>query len=114
MDGGGYPQGPGFQGGPGIRGGHEMWFRAGHILPVVLLLVMLGLLIWLLVRVSRMQRGAALAPAMAGVPAAAMAMTPGPDPALAELRLRYARGDMTREDYLERAGDLGAPGDPEG
>ena len=29
------------------------------------------------------------------------------DPALAELRLRYARGEVTQEEYLIRAFDLG-------
>lgn len=31
------------------------------------------------------------------------------DQALAELRLRYARGEMSRDDYLRIASDLGAP-----
>lgn len=30
-----------------------------------------------------------------------------PDGALEELRLRYARGEMTREDYTQRLADLG-------
>jgi|GEM_PF-608824 len=33
-----------------------------------------------------------------------------PDPALHELRLRYARGDIGREEYLQRAADLGQSG----
>jgi uncharacterized membrane protein len=31
---------------------------------------------------------------------------PSPDPALAELRLRYARGEVSRDDYLACLGDL--------
>jgi uncharacterized membrane protein len=31
----------------------------------------------------------------------------GHDPAVAELRLRYARGDISREEYIERSADLG-------
>jgi len=31
------------------------------------------------------------------------------DPALAELRLRYARGDITWEEFVQRAGRLGYP-----
>jgi hypothetical protein len=34
-------------------------------------------------------------------------ITGRPDPALAELRLRYARGEVTQEEYLIRAYDLG-------
>ena len=30
----------------------------------------------------------------------------GPSPARAELDLRYARGDLTREEYLQRRADL--------
>lgn len=40
------------------------------------------------------------------------------DPVLAELRMRYARGEISREEYLRRAADLGyspsAVGDPAG
>ena len=34
---------------------------------------------------------------------------PGFDPALAELRLRYARGEVSRDDFLRISTDLGAP-----
>lgn len=35
--------------------------------------------------------------------------TPPVDPALTELRVRYARGEISWEDYVKRAGDLGYP-----
>jgi putative membrane protein len=31
------------------------------------------------------------------------------DPAMEQLRLRYARGEISREDYLRMAADLGVP-----
>lgn len=34
--------------------------------------------------------------------------SPPTDPALTELRLRYARGEISRDDYLTAAADLGA------
>jgi putative membrane protein len=34
-------------------------------------------------------------------------VTPPVDPALAELRLRYARGELDRAEYVQRAIDLG-------
>jgi uncharacterized membrane protein len=34
---------------------------------------------------------------------------PGYDPALSELRIQYARGDLTWEEYAERATRLGYP-----
>ena len=33
----------------------------------------------------------------------------GHDQALAQLRLRYARGEVTRDEYLRTSADLGAP-----
>lgn len=33
----------------------------------------------------------------------------GPDTALQEARMRYARGEMTREDFLQVSTDLGGP-----
>ena len=37
---------------------------------------------------------------------------PAVDPALGELRLRYARGEIDRDEYARRAGDLGYPVSP--
>jgi len=41
-------------------------------------------------------------------------MSPGPliDPALTELRVRYARGDITWDEYVLRASNLGYPPGP--
>ncbi len=43
-----------------------------------------------------------------------MAMPPsaGMDAAIAELRLRYARGDITWEEYVQRSSNLGFPFPP--
>ena len=43
----------------------------------------------------------------ATVVTAAPPSAPPRDPALAELRLRYARGEIDRDEYLQRATDLG-------
>ncbi|MDP8954119.1 MAG: hypothetical protein M3N37_04230 [Actinomycetota bacterium] len=45
------------------------------------------------------------------MPAAALSRlsAPGQDEALAPLRLRYARGEISRDEYLQVAADLGAP-----
>jgi putative membrane protein len=51
-------------------------------------------------------------------PAQNVSAPPVRDPALAELRLRYARGEVDRDEYLRRAADLGdvppAPQQPPG
>jgi putative membrane protein len=42
-------------------------------------------------------------------PAVVPTAPPIQDAALAQLRLRYARGEISRTDYLQAAADLGAP-----
>jgi putative membrane protein len=39
---------------------------------------------------------------------------PYADPALHELRLRYARGELSRDEFLERSRDLGMPDGTDG
>ncbi len=73
------------------------------------LLLMAGLVAAAVVLVLRATGGPA-APDRRPVGPAPAAVT---DPAVTELRLRYARGDISREDYLRAAADLGVtvPGD---
>jgi hypothetical protein len=43
-------------------------------------------------------------------PAAATgAVAPGFDPALEEVRMRYARGEIDRDEFARRSSDLGSP-----
>ena len=98
----------------------DRWYEGGHHadygwLHLVLFLALLAALAFIAYALWRGR------PALtAGAPPAAGGV--GTDHALAELRLRYARGDIDREDYLRRAADLGdttailppAPPDPEG
>lgn len=82
-------------GGEGFGGGHPF-------LVLMCVLAMAGLIAlaaYWFTRVRRMEHGSHAA---GGAPFAA-----SPDPALHELRLRYARGDIDRDDYLRRAADLG-------
>jgi putative membrane protein len=70
----------------GMMGGF-MWFWA--IFMVVVLALLVAGAIWLARTLTR--------------PASP---TGGPSPARTELDLRYARGDLTREEYLQRRADL--------
>ena len=95
---------PGFGGGSGPVFVHtgpwqHGWF--GWLLPILFLAVVAGLVIWVVLRVTR--RPPVLAPAW-GPPRF------GSDAALGEARLRYARGEMSREDFLQVSGDLGTGG----
>jgi hypothetical protein len=78
---------------PGSRG-HGGWWSVGDVLPLVLFVLLIGVVVWAVLRVTRHDR--------APVQAAAAV-----DQALSEARLRYARGEMSRDEYLERSRDLG-------
>lgn len=83
--------------------GHHGWWWVGGLVPFLLLLALIGLAVWVVLRMT--SRGSGLFPA--GGAAAAVAR---PDGALEEVRLRYARGEMSREEFLQRSEDLGGLG----
>ena len=87
---------------------HDAWWIAPfHVLFVLLLVALLVVgVVWLVRRLSPEAAQAAtptVAPAgtlaVAGAPAAA-------DPAVATLRMRYAKGEVSREDYQHAIQDL--------
>jgi putative membrane protein len=84
----------------GPYGDHGWWVFFGGFLPLVLFLVLIGLGVWAVLRFTG--RGRALMPASTGATAASP-----PDDALHEVRLRYARGEMDREEFVQRYRDLG-------
>jgi len=82
------------------------WEGAGHLLGLLLFAALIGVAIWAVLRITSDRATIAAATAARVVP-------PTPvDPALQELRVRYARGDISREDYLERGADLGLAAGP--
>jgi putative membrane protein len=85
-------QGPGFE-------HHGAWWGIVHLLPFVMLLVLIGVGIWAVVRFT-----ARPMPLSAG---AGPAPLPPRDTAVEELRIRYARGELEREDFAQRMRDLG-------
>jgi putative membrane protein len=105
----GMPQaGPGW--GPYVQ--HDAWWQGGlHLLPLLLLVVLIGVIVW---GVLRLSSTGALAIAGAGSRPGTPATPAGPPPrdeahdqAVQELRVRYARGELDRTDFLERSADLG-------
>ena len=78
------------------HGGGHPWFGVLLLLLLAAGVALLALTLW---RSSR----------LVGVTGAAASTPSGTtrDPALAELRLRYARGEIDRDEYLQRATDLG-------
>lgn len=101
--------------GPGFRDGIERGFDGGFhwfgIVPPLLFAVLIGVIVWAVIRLTRESGARALvgAGALVGAMGAPMPVA-RPDCALEELRLRYARGEMTRQDSTQRLADLG--GDP--
>ena len=86
---------------------HDDWWSGPlHAIVIVLLLILLiGSVVWLVRRLSpgvAQAAAPALTPAAAGVPAAALAA----DPAISTLRMRYAKGEVSREDFQHAMEDL--------
>ena len=88
----------------GARHAHDGWW-SGPLHAVVLLLLVALLVVGVVWIVRRLSTGTATATAVpAAVPVAAAAVAA--DPAVAALRMRYARGEVSREDFRHGMDDL--------
>ena len=87
----------------GARHAHEDWWSGPlHLLVLVLFVALLVAgAVWLVRRLSPGVAQAA-APAVAGVSPAALTA----DPAIAALRMRYAKGEVSRDDFQHTMDDL--------
>ena len=106
------PRSPGRATAPLLARNHHPVVKIFIALVVVAALA--ALVAYLVVRITNRRAGHAPSAPMAA-PAMAMAMPAqavAADAALEQLRLRYARGDVSRSDYLQAAADLGAPVPP--
>lgn len=107
-------QGPQAMPGWGPYVHHDALWQSGfHVLPLVLFAILIGVLVW---GVLRLSSSGALAGARADSSPAGPMPPAGPPPsdqALQELRVRYARGELDRNDFLERSADLGGPPIPD-
>ena len=86
--------GPGF---PPAQHVHHGWSVVHLAVPLLLFLIVIGVAVWAVLYLTS-RRGTAVA-AVAGAPAR--------DPAMEELRIRYARGELAREEFVQRSTDLG-------
>ena len=104
------PQGPGMPGGavpPDMAQfvHHDAWWSGPeHLLPLLLFAILVGVLVWGVLRLTSQRT-----PALAGVgaPVGPPPALPPRDHALEELRVGYARGEIDRNEFLQRAADLG-------
>ena len=101
---GGGPQGMPW--GPYVQ--HDTWWQSGfHVLPLLAFAILIGVLAW---GVLRLTSQGVLTSARAGSrPARPAPRDQAQDPAMQALRVRYARGELDRNDFLERSADLGGP-----
>ena len=83
---------------------HPWWGFFGVILPILMLAVLIGLVVWAVLRLTN--QGAARP---AGRCLAESAQGRAGDPALEHARYRYARGEIDRDQFLLISNDLGAP-----
>ena len=87
---------------------HHPW--VGAVILFVLFAVLIGVIIWAVIRITRTEaakQGRASTPPPPPVGAAPE------DAALAALRMRYAQGEIDREEFVRTSSDLGAPQPPE-
>lgn len=82
---------------------HGWWWFFGGLVPFLFLLALIALAVWAILMLT--SHGAAPLPATGA--GAAVARSDG---ALEEVRLRYARGELSREEFLQRSHDLGGVG----
>jgi uncharacterized membrane protein len=75
---------------------HHGWWFLGGVIPLVLFAVLIAVVVWAVLRVTGHSQ-----PAVAG-----WTWVPRRDDALEEVRLRYARGEMTRDEFVQRYQDL--------
>ena len=88
-----------WQGNPSGFVHHDAWWGFFHLLPFLMFLVLIGVGIWAVLRLSSRPLAAAGAGAVGA---------PSRDAAVEELRIRYARGELGRDDFAQRMRDLGS------
>jgi putative membrane protein len=90
----------------GARHADDTWW--GGPLHFLVLLLLVGLLVvgvvWLVRRLA--PAAAAPAPAPAAAQPVAPSLTPASDPAVSALRMRYAKGEVSREEFQRTMDDL--------
>jgi uncharacterized membrane protein len=83
--------------------GHAGWGAAGWFVPLLITAVLVGVAVWAVLRVTRTVAAGSIVGAAQPVPTARA------DAAFEAARMRYARGELGRDEYRQVARDLGAP-----
>lgn len=80
------------------------WWSTDRLVPMLLMLLLLGVVVWAVARFTRQPKVQAVHPGP-GRPSPSATV----DPALEQARLRYGRGELDRDTFLQIVGDL-SPG----
>ena len=88
---------------------HGAWWGFLHLLPFLMFLVLIGVGIWAVLRFSSRPLATSGGAAALASTGGAGTIAPARDPAIEELRIRYARGELERDDFTQRMRDLGHP-----
>jgi hypothetical protein len=94
---------------PDRMAGHGMFL--GWLIALLVLAVLVAVVIYAVIRLTSHHGPAAPVP-VGGPPWGPRFGPFGPDPAIEQARMRYARGEIPRDDYLRLLGDLGWAGAP--
>jgi putative membrane protein len=95
---------------------HPWWGFLGWLIPLLFIALLVGLAVFIVTRVGRHEHEH-LHPS-GGMPFGPIGPTAPPppkpsfDPALEQVRLRYAKGEIDRDEFLRVSRDLGGPAAP--
>jgi uncharacterized membrane protein len=94
---------------PGWQDVHHGWWPGifGELIPLLFLVAVLAFGIWAVRRITDGNRLLLTGPAQRATVGMAAS---GTDGAVQELRLRYARGELGRDEFVQRFRDLGGEG----
>lgn len=80
---------------------HPWWGFFGWFLPMLLIVLLVALAVWLVARSTKERPQSSTPPPWTPPP------RPATDAALEQARLRYARGEIGREEFIRLSRDLG-------
>ena len=89
------------------------WGVLGWLMPLLMIGLIAALAVWAVARMTRDRPASIAGPIPPFASAGAVSPpAPGPDTALERARMRYAGGEIDREEFLQVSRDLGAASGP--
>ncbi|HEU4355811.1 MAG TPA: hypothetical protein VFT27_09510 [Actinomycetota bacterium] len=85
------------------------WSTFGWVMPLLVILFLGGVTVWAVVRLTSDRRPVAIGPTPPMAIGPPTPVAPSQDAALERARMRYADGEMSRDEFVRLSRDLGAP-----